>query len=124
LRLRLADDLHAPRLDVLVIAGEGEPRLLHAGTEDGAIEAVVAGDELESEVFELSGQESSDRRLQKVFGRVRHTTMILGCRYGFGAGAAAATRAVATASKRSSSWAATLRSLMRSVPSFGRTSTM
>src|SRR5205814_3357060 len=70
LRLRLADDLHAPRLDVLVVAGEGQPRLLHARPEDGAIEPVVAGDELESEVFRSEEHTSELQSLRHLVCRL------------------------------------------------------
>src|SRR5207245_7340562 len=72
-RLRLPDDLHAPRLDVFVIAGKCEPRLLHARPEDRAIEAVVAGDQLQRELVELARKERADVGLDEVFG---HPSMV------------------------------------------------
>src|SRR5206468_744164 len=67
LRLRLADDLDPVRLDVLVVAGEGEPRLLHARAQDDAVQAVVAGDQLEGELLELRLEQRVDGRLDEVF---------------------------------------------------------
>src|SRR6266699_702898 len=66
-RFRLADDLDAPRLDVFVVAGEGEAGLLNPWPQDRAIEAVVAGDELQRELIELRGDERPDRGLEEVF---------------------------------------------------------
>src|SRR5215212_2797269 len=67
LRLRCADDLHAPRLDVLVVAGEREPRLLHARTGDDPVQAVVAGDEFQLQVVQLAGPQRSDGGFDEVF---------------------------------------------------------
>src|SRR5436190_303043 len=74
LRLRRADDLHAPRLDVLVVAGEREPRLLHARPRDHATQPVVAGDELEQKVIQLAQPERSDGGRDEVF--VAHPTIL------------------------------------------------
>src|SRR5439155_22256530 len=66
-RLRLADDLDAPRLDVFVIAGEREAGLLDTWAQDDAVEPVVAGDELQREVLELARQQRTDVRLNEIF---------------------------------------------------------
>ena len=72
LRLRLADDLHAPRLDVFVVAGERQAGLLHARPRDGPVETVVARDQLERELFHLAHHERSDGRLDEVFLALGH----------------------------------------------------
>ena len=74
LRLRLADDLHAPRLDVFVVAGERQARLLHARTQDRAVEAVVAGDQLQRKIVEVARDERPDRGLEEVF--LVHPSMV------------------------------------------------
>src|SRR4029077_2633130 len=71
LRLRLSDVLDASGLDVFVVAGEGQPRLLHPGPQNRPIEAVITGDDLERQIFELRRQERADRPLDEVFLR-RH----------------------------------------------------
>src|SRR6202011_108436 len=65
LRLRLADDLPPPLLDVFVIAGEREARLLHARTQDRAVETVVAGDQLPREIVEIARNERAHRRSEE-----------------------------------------------------------
>ena len=69
LRFRFADDLHAPRLDVFVIAGKREARLLHARPQDRAIEAVVAGDELQRKLIELAVEHRAHRGLDENLDR-------------------------------------------------------
>jgi hypothetical protein len=38
LGLAFADDLHSPWPDVVVVAGKGQPRLLHPGVDDPVVE--------------------------------------------------------------------------------------
>ena len=57
LGLALADDLHPPRLDVGVVAGEGEPRLLHPRMGDQVVQVRLAGEDAEAEVGQLLAQQ-------------------------------------------------------------------
>jgi hypothetical protein len=68
LRLRLADDLHAPRLDVLVVPGEGQAGLLYARPEDGSIEPVVSRDDFQGKLIELADEQRPNRGLDEVLG--------------------------------------------------------
>src|SRR5207248_3163294 len=52
--------------DVFVVAGKGEAGLLHPRAEDGAIEAVVAGDDLQRKLIELAAHQRADRRLDEI----------------------------------------------------------
>ncbi len=66
--LALADDLNAARLDVLVVAREGETRLLHARMGHRVVEMVLAGEHGEPQIGELVAEELAHQDLV----RVRH----------------------------------------------------
>ena len=56
LRLAFADDLHASRLDVIVVSGERQPRFLYSRVGDAIVQVTAAAENCEMQIGELLSQ--------------------------------------------------------------------